>query len=222
MTTPDLETLIHEIETEIAALPERRATPVREVRRRYSRRLADAPPSLVLNLARELVKRHGWRSLPYELVRYHRQAFAAVDAGWLAELSGGMASWSGVDSFARILAGPAWLRGKVSDATIEEWAHSPDMWWRRAALVATVGLNMRSDGASGDTERTLAICRLMVDDHEDMIVKALSWALRELIVHDEEAVRAFLAEYEEALAARVKREVRNKLETGLKNPRRVA
>ena len=33
-----------------------------------------------------------------------------------------------------------------------------------------------------------------------------------------EKSRKFLAEHEERLAARVKREVRNKLETGLKNP----
>jgi 3-methyladenine DNA glycosylase AlkD len=53
-----------------------------------------------------------------------------------------------------------------------------------------------------------------------MVVKALSWALRELVVHDPDAVRAFLSEHEDVLAARVKREVRNKLTTGLKNPRR--
>jgi 3-methyladenine DNA glycosylase AlkD len=53
-----------------------------------------------------------------------------------------------------------------------------------------------------------------------MVVKAISWALRALIVHDPQAVREFLAEYDQVLAARVKREVRNKLATGLKNPRR--
>jgi 3-methyladenine DNA glycosylase AlkD len=51
-----------------------------------------------------------------------------------------------------------------------------------------------------------------------MVVKALSWALRELVVHDPAAVEAFLAQHEAVLAARVEREVRNKLETGLKNP----
>ena len=61
---------------------------------------------------------------------------------------------------------------------------------------------------------------MLVDDHEDMVVKAMSWALRELVVHDPDAVRAFLQEHENILAARVKREVRNKLTTGLKNPRR--
>ena len=53
-----------------------------------------------------------------------------------------------------------------------------------------------------------------------MVVKALSWALRALVVHDPDAVRGFLVEHDDVLAARVKREVNNKLETGLKNPRR--
>lgn len=51
-----------------------------------------------------------------------------------------------------------------------------------------------------------------------MVVKALSWALRVLVAHDPDAVRKFLEENEEVLAARVKREVLNKLTTGLKNP----
>lgn len=40
----------------------------------------------------------------------------------------------------------------------------------------------------------------------------------ELVIHDPAAVRAFLRDHESILAARVKREVTNKLETGLKNP----
>jgi hypothetical protein len=81
------------------------------------------------------------------------------------------------------------------------------------------GLHVRSHGGTGDVARTLAVCRLLAEDPDDMVVKALSWALRELVVHDPEAVRAFLDEHDDVLAARVKREVRNKLRTGLKNPR---
>ena len=60
----------------------------------------------------------------------------------------------------------------------------------------------------------------MVRDHDDMVVKAMSWALRALVAHDPDAVGQFLDEHEELLAARIKREVRNKLSTGLKTPRR--
>ena len=85
-------------------------------------------------------------------------------------------------------------------------------------MVSTVALNMRSHGGTGDVERTLVVSRLLLADYDDMVVKAMSWALRELVVHDPGAVQRFLDEHEAVLAARVKREVRNKLTTGLKNP----
>jgi 3-methyladenine DNA glycosylase AlkD len=102
--------------------------------------------------------------------------------------------------------------------TIQDWAQSEDRWWRRAALVSTVALNVRSRGGKGDIKRTLTICEMLVEDYDDMVVKALSWALRELVVHDPRAVESFLNSHQDVLAGRVKREVRNKIETGLKNP----
>jgi 3-methyladenine DNA glycosylase AlkD len=60
---------------------------------------------------------------------------------------------------------------------------------------------------------------LLASDRDDMVVKGMSWALRELIPVDRRAVERFLRKHDDTLAARVKREVRNKLTTGLKNPR---
>ncbi len=62
---------------------------------------------------------------------------------------------------------------------------------------------------------------MLVDDRDDMVVKALSWALRELSKRDAKSVRSFLRKYRDQLAPRVLREVNNKLKTGLKNPRTV-
>jgi len=145
-------------------------------------------------------------------------AYQHIGEAELEEFNQGIDNWWTVDAFALTLAGPAWLKGQVSDDLIQRWAHSEDLWWRRAALVSTVALNLRFKGGRGNVERTLGIYRLLVADHDDMVVKAMSWALRELVVHDADAVDQFLNEYEGALAARVQREVRNKLKTGLKNP----
>jgi 3-methyladenine DNA glycosylase AlkD len=108
----------------------------------------------------------------------------------------------------------------LSDATVEKWSRSRDRWQRRLALVCTVPLNSKSRGGIGDTKRTLRICEALMDDRDDMVVKALSWALRELGKRDHEAVRRFLAQHTGRLAARVRREVMNKLTTGRKNPGR--
>jgi 3-methyladenine DNA glycosylase AlkD len=154
------------------------------------------------------------------LIQNHHTAFQRIGEAELEEFGQSIDSWWTVDAFARTLSGPAWPQGQVSDEIIRRWAGSEDRWWRRAALVSTVALNMRSYGGTGDVERTLGICRLLVADHDDMVVKAMSWALRELVVHDAKTVEQFLDEYESPLAARVQREVRNKLTTGLKYPRR--
>ena len=215
-----------QIAAAIDALPQRTTATVRKVRREHSRALKTADPAAVIELARALLARDrrngrsGLRWVAYELIRNHKPAFYSLDDTLLDELGQGMHSWDTVDDFSRILSGPAWLHGTATDALIHRWATSEDLWWRRAALVSTVALNMRSYGGTGDTPRTLEICGMLAADREDMVQKALSWALRELVWHDPAAVQSFLDTHDHHLASRVKREVRTKLTTGLKNPRR--
>jgi 3-methyladenine DNA glycosylase AlkD len=210
--------IVTSILAECEALPVRNTPGLRQIRRKYSQILKPAPGEVVLQIARQLRQTDRYRWFGYELVQAHPAAFKHLDAALLEELGQGIDSWWTVDAFARTLSGPAWLAGQVYDELILGWAGSPDRWWRRAALVSTVALNMRSQGGKGDTPRTLRVCRPLAADPDDMVVKALSWALRELVPHDPQAVRAFLDENEAALAGRVKREVSNKLRTGLKNP----
>ncbi|MEO7994831.1 MAG: DNA alkylation repair protein, partial [bacterium] len=146
--------------------------------------------------------------------------FKALDEPTLERLGTGNADWATVDAFACEIAGPAWVAGRLSDKRVLRWANSKDLWWRRTALAASTSLNKSSHGGQGDTRRTLMVCTPNVADREDMIVKALSWALRELTKFDAPAVEQFLKQHEDVLAARVKREVATKLRTGLKNPKR--
>jgi len=207
-----------DIQAEIKALAVRNTATLRELRRKHSRALQPASAAKVWRIARVLMADTGSRWIGFEIVRNHAAAFAQVDSKKLEELGHGMDSWWSVDQFARILAGPAWLNGQVPDKTVARWARSEDCWWRRAALVSTVALNTPSDGGRGDTARTLAICRLLATDRDDMVVKALSWALRALAPRDPAAVRSFLEDWGATLAPRVRREVTNKLKTGLKTP----
>jgi 3-methyladenine DNA glycosylase AlkD len=80
-------------------------------------------------------------------------------------------------------------------------------------------LNSKARGGEGDSHRTLQVCRILERDRDPMVVKAMSWALRELAKVQPRAVRAYLSERRTILAPLVLREVQNKLETGLKNPK---
>jgi 3-methyladenine DNA glycosylase AlkD len=218
----DVESLAAEITASLRDLGSLKTESLRAIRREFSERIKTAAPQAVVQLAVRLLDHSTTvpRLVAYELVHYHHEALTSLRAKELEQLERGIDDWGAVDTFACYLSGPAWREGQVPDKLIHRWARSKDRWWRRAALVSTVPLNNKARGGRGDAQRTLEVCRLLMDDRDDMVVKAMSWALRELAKRDPKAVRWFLAEHEDALAARVVREVRNKLSTGLKNPRR--
>jgi len=222
----EIEELVAEIDARMRALPSLKIENMRAVRREFSKCLAITTPQVVIAVALRLLELDrngtGYRFVAYELVCYHRAALSSLGEKELELFGQGNDSWDDVDTFACYLAGPAWREHQVPDELIHRWARSEDRWWRRAALVCTVALNNKARGGSGDTARTLGVCRILVSDRDDMVVKAMSWSLRELSRRDPEAVRAFLEEYQSELAPRVVREVNTKLTTGLKNPRRKA
>lgn len=206
----------------LRALPLQNTEAIRGVRREFSKRLAKDSAELVVELAIKLTQLPEIvpRFLAYELVQHHKQACRSLNAKSLQKLGSGIDTWGAVDAFGCYLAGPCWRERQVPDALIRRWTRSKDRWHRRAALVSTVALNSKARGGGGDTKRTLMICGMLLEDRDDMVVKALSWALRELSKRDPESVRKFLRENESVMAARVTREVNNKLQTGLKNPRK--
>jgi 3-methyladenine DNA glycosylase AlkD len=192
---------------------------LRRVRQKYSRKLTQAAPEQILDFVRYFINHYGYRWIAFEIIHCHKTAIKIIGMKEIEEFGKQINSWGASDVFAGFLAGPAWRNGQVPDELILNWANSSDFWWRRTALVCTVALNRRSLGGQGDVHRTLKICRVLVADKNDMVVKALSWALRELISHNSESVIKFINEYEGVLASRVKREVKNKLTTGVKNPK---
>jgi 3-methyladenine DNA glycosylase AlkD len=217
---PSAQTLAREIRVRLNDLPLRNAPSVRRLRRKYSQRLRSAPESLLLHVA-QLLKgpAAGERFCAAELVHYHT-ALNMLNKRFLENLASGMDSWDDVDIFSLFLSGPAWRMGRIGDSVIQQWAHSADRWWRRAALVSTVPLNCKARGGTGDTRRTLQVCRQLEDDRDPMVTKALSWALRELAKRDPRSVRTFLSHRGDRLATIVRREVKSKLITGRKNPPR--
>lgn len=190
------------------------------VRRQISRQLISADRKMMLEIAHDLIRNAPCgRFVAYELIKHHESTRDSLSRAEVETLGRGMEAWDQVDCFSCYVSGPAWHMGLVTDDVVRGWAASRDLWWRRAALVSTVPLNAAAHGGTGDTKRTLKICKMLVDDREDMVVKAMSWALRVLSARDPQAVRRFLADHQGKVAPRVVREVSNKLATGLKNPK---
>ena len=194
----------------------------RAVLRPLARTLRDAPAPEVLRVARALLDTgvHEARQVAFELVGGRRDVVAGLNGKAVEVLGRGNDNWASVDSFSVCVAGPAWRDGKVGDADVLRWCGRADRWWRRTALVSTVALNMRSRGGGGDVPRTLRICHPLAGDADPMVAKGLSWALRALVSVDPTAVRGFLAAHGTRVPAVVRREVGNKLATGLKSGRK--
>lgn len=145
-----------------------------------------------------------------------KKIWEIITAKDIVELNTNMDNWVSVDSYSVYLCGKAWRLGILNDKFIKDFLNSSDFWQRRIAVVSTVALNLKSQGGTGDIKRTLDICKFVVEDYQMMIVKALSWALRELAKRYKEPVIEFIDKYEEILHKKVLAEVRNKVYFGRK------
>lgn len=170
-------------------------------------------PEKLIDLAKELVQTRIFEcnQVAFELLWKNKAALKLLKLNDLVILGKNMDNWATTDTFSIMLSGWAWRENQICDADILFWLESENRWWRRTAVVSTVALNLRSRGGTGDTVRTLMICEKVIADRGDMIVKALSWALRELSKRDKPAVQEFMEKYNNQLAGRVRREVYTKL-----------
>jgi 3-methyladenine DNA glycosylase AlkD len=177
------------------------------------------PPEKLIEFAKQLIETEIFEcnQIAFELLWMNKNALCLLKLNDLEELGRNMDNWASTDAFSVMLSGWVWRENQISDSDVLNWLNSENRWWRRAAVVSTVPLNLRARGGKGDVKRTLIICEKVVTDRDDMIVKALSWALRELSKSDKTAVENFMDKYDEQLAGRVRREVYTKLVTGRKN-----
>ncbi len=177
------------------------------------------PDEQKLDLIKSLVDQNVFelQQLAFEYLESSRGVLKNLTERDIDDLEKNLDNWVLVDYFGLVVVGYAWRENIVGTEKIKKYLESDDYWKRRVAVVATVALNLRSRGGKGDTGRTLEVCKLVVGDHQEMIIKALSWALRELGKHDRLSVISFVEKYEDQLHKKVLREFRNKLETGTKN-----
>lgn len=211
--------LVAQVEKGILSAVSCRTPVLRAIRKSISRRIISLDRQLIIEAALALISRNQvHRFIPYELVQNHPAAMADITWSEVERLGKGMASWDEVDCFGCSISGPAWAAGRIGDVKLKAWARSPDRWRRRAALVSTLALTGRSP-AQNSTERTLEICRLLIADRDEMVVKAMSWALRRLGANEPEAARNFVNQHQKQLARLIVREVTRKLATGRKDGR---
>jgi len=196
-----------------------RAAGIYQVTNECWEEMKNKAPEELLKLAKDLVKTKilEVNQVAFLLLWKSKKALQLIRLKDVEELGQNIDNWATVDSLSLMISGWAWREHQISNSDVLNWLKSENRWWRRTAVVSTVPLNLKARGGTGDAKRTLMICEKVIDDRDDMIVKALSWALRELSKSDREAVERFMKKYDSRLAGRVRREVYTKLTTGRKN-----
>ncbi len=177
------------------------------------------PPEKLIEFAKELVATSIFEcnQLAFELLSKNKNALLLIKLKDLEELGKNMDNWATTDCFSVMISGWAWRENQITDSDVLNWLETGNLWWKRAAIVSTVALNLHSRGGKGNATKTLMICEKVINDREKLIVKALSWALRELSKSDKPAVERFMDKYDSQIASLARREIYTKLETGRKN-----
>jgi 3-methyladenine DNA glycosylase AlkD len=86
-------------------------------------------------------------------------------------------------------------------AALEGWAHGPDPWLRRAAIVC-----QRTRGPACDAPLLYRCILPSIDSREFFLAKGIGWALRSRSASAPDEVRAFCATYRSRLAPLTLRE----------------
>lgn len=172
-----------------------------------------------IDLAKSLADTHIFecQHIAFEFLGKDKRTLMELSEKDIDDFDQNLDNWVSVDCFSAYLVGFAWRENIITTEKVKSYFNSKDFWRRRIPIVATVSLNQKARGGTGDAKRTLEICELCVEDHQDMINKALSWALRELVKIESDPVIDFIEKHEDQLHPRVLREVRHKLTTGKKN-----
>lgn len=117
------------------------------------------------------------KSLGIELVaRYRRDFTPELLPRWKRWLAANhSANWATTDAICGALIGPLIVRCPGLDVRMRAWSRDRNMWVRRASIVGLIARARRGESL----DLVYEIARRLHPDREDLIQKAVGWALRE-------------------------------------------
>ena len=101
-------------------------------------------------------------------------------------------SWALVDASTYFILGP-WLEHR-DRAILTTLAHSESLWERRIAMVSTLHFIRQND-----FDTTLHLAKMLRNDPEDLMHKAVGWMLKEVAKRSPDTARAFLKAHATAM-----------------------
>ncbi len=130
------------------------------------------------------------KSIGIEVVARYRRDFAPrLLSRWKRWLAGNhSANWATTDAMCGFLIGPTLVGHPHRAVEMRAWSGHGNMWVRRASIVSLIPLARRGEAL----DLLYEIARRLHADREDLIQKAVGWALREAGKVDERRLEAYL------------------------------
>lgn len=110
------------------------------------------------------------------VARYRKQFTPRLLDRWKRWLAAGYsANWATTDAICGTLIGPLLMTCERLRPRLRAWARHRSLWVRRASIVGLIGVARRGESL----DLIYAIAQQVHRDREDLIQKAVGWALRE-------------------------------------------
>jgi 3-methyladenine DNA glycosylase AlkD len=110
------------------------------------------------------------------VARYRRDFTPRLLTAWKRWLAGNhSANWATTDAICGVLIGPLLLQRPKLGARLRAWSGDRNMWVRRASIVGLIQCARRGESL----DLLYGIAQRLHADREDLIQKAVGWALRE-------------------------------------------
>lgn len=152
------------------------------------------------------------------LIDKKRPVLDLIDWPLLEKWSNKVDNWENNDVLSLLVIGP-WVSKNPEERlnNLKNWILSKNLWHRRLTLVSLI-ISVRSGKL---WQESLQLVDKVKRERDPMIVKAVSWLLREMVRKNaKKEVADYVSANRSFLSSLVVREVENKLATGLKNPKK--
>lgn len=196
-----------------------RTPDLRRTAKRWVRDNAGADPVTVERMAAALwsAGSRDERLVGLEILRWFPGAVERLPERRLFGWSGEIDSWPTCDLLGTAIVGRWILAGPPERRQfLYRLVEADGIWRPRLAIVSTVPL-IRSGKVPADY--SLSLLDRVLGRREALIVKAVSWSLRDMAKHDRRQAQRYLRDRDDLLPALVRREVGNVLRTGRKSGR---
>ena len=158
---------------------------------------------------------HDLHTTGIAILEHERALLGATDRPWLIDLVRRSANWAHVDWLSTKVIGSVISRipRRARARILESWARSPDLWTRRAALLAQLD-ELRA--GRGDFALFETLAARMLEEREFFIRKAIGWVLRDVSKKRPDLVFDFLLRHRGKVSGLTFREGSRKLPASLR------